>query len=157
MHAWGGMPGVHASPVNRMTDACENITLPKLHLRALIRIFVPQICHILQNIFVKTSIVRKTIAYLKYNDDKPASLRREAEPTVSMFTPSIIVTLRFIAQRVVVLIHATCHRPTVYNRCVVFINHLCSMCYKEVSVCISLRLEIYLCVVDRHLICIEIF
>ena len=31
------------------------------------------------------------------------------------------------------------------------------MCYKEVSVCMSLRLEIYLCVVDRHLICIDIF
>ena len=31
------------------------------------------------------------------------------------------------------------------------------MCYKEVSVCMSLRLEIYLCVVDRHLISIDIF
>ena len=50
-------------------------------------------------------------------------LRRESKPSVSVLTPSIVATLCFIAHRVR-LIHATCPRE-VYNRSVVFINHLC--------------------------------
>ena len=81
-------------------------------------------------------------------------LRREAEPTVSMFTPSIIVTLRFIAHRVL-LIHATYHRPTVYNGCAIFINHLCSICcsHKEVKVSMCLRLEVCVCVLKNNPLC----
>ena len=33
-HAWGGMHGMHTPPVNRITDACENITFPQHRLRA---------------------------------------------------------------------------------------------------------------------------
>ena len=48
-----------------------------------------------------------------------------------------------------VSIHATCLHPTVYNRCAVFINHLCSMCNKEVKVSMRLRPRICACVLDK--------
>ena len=48
------------------------------------------------------------------------------------------------------MLQCTCHRPSVYNGCVVFINHLCSMWYKEVQVSMCLLLEICDCVFDRH-------